>query len=222
MNNTTTDQALLELLPWYINNTLDEQQRNDVDALLLRSDVARKDLANLQALAEAIKNQEQHINDEHSNGHEMGWARLQKNLRAEPLSSPQKMAQRNWWKPSLAAAAAVILALQITIIYRDSLSPSQPAIDWQTLSTNDAGQQQTISAGYRVQIRFVDTASWENIRKVLQSFNARIIEGPSTLGIVQIYIPDNGKRFANDKELLQILQQQAVIQHAAIAGKSQR
>jgi anti-sigma-K factor RskA len=220
---TSTDQTLIELLPWYINNTVDAQQRADIDALLSRSEDARQQLAELQALATAVKNQEQQLNNELANSNELGWARLQKTIRQENnKSNASKAATRDWWRPSLAAAAAVILALQLTIIYRDSLPPSGATIDWQTLGADRSTQQQTISGGYRVQIRFVGTATWETIQDVLQSLNARLIDGPSTLGIVQIYVPDNNKLFSGDKELLQVLQQKSVIQHAAIVGKIQR
>jgi hypothetical protein len=220
--NTTSDQTLIELLPWYINNTLNAQQRADIDALLARSDDARRQLAELQALATAVKDQEQQFNNDLGNSNELGWARLQKTIRSEPTSAAAKPSQRDWWRPSLAAAAAVILALQLTIIYRDSLPSASSTLDWQTLNANNARQQQTMSAGYRVQIRFVDKANWETIQDVLLSLNARLIDGPSTLGIVQIYVPENSKIFSSDKDLLQLLQQKAVIQHAAIVGKVQR
>lgn len=211
-----SDQILIELLPWYINGTLDAQQRADVEALLTRSENARQQLAELRSLATAIKNQEKECNSEFATANELGWVRLERAVRNESNSL-----KRDWWRPTLAGAAAIILALQVTIISRDDLS-SDSNINWTTLGANQTlnstGSQTVITSAHRVQVRFVEKASWKDIQGLLVSLNARLIDGPSTLGVVHMYVPEKGVLFSNDKELLRLLQQNPVIQHAAIMG----
>ena len=207
MNSEIDDRALLELLPWYLNGTLDPQERANVEALLLRSAEAREELEVLRRLAAAVREQE------HGAGQpapfELGWARLQRSLQQEARPAPR----RDWWKPGLAAAAALVIALQLGILMR----PAQTDSDWRMLS---GGQEQVLSGGYRVQLRFVEHAQWQQIRALLLELDAVLVDGPSALGVVQVHVPADA-RFADGQALLQWLQQQAVVQHAALLARQQ-
>lgn len=207
MNSEIDDRALLELLPWYLNGTLDPQERANVEALLLRSAEAREELEVLRRLAAAVREQE------HGAGQpapfELGWARLQRSLQQEARPAPR----RDWWKPGLAAAAALVIALQLGILMR----PAQTDSDWRMLG---GGQEQVLSGGYRVQLRFVEHAQWQQIRALLLELDALLVDGPSALGVVQVHVPADA-RFADGQALLQWLQQQAVVQHAALLARQQ-
>lgn len=209
MNSEIDDRALLELLPWYLNGTLDDQERANVEALLLRSAEAREELEVLRRLAAAVREQEQ----DHSAGQpapfELGWARLQRSLQQEARPAPR----RDWWKPGLAAAAALVIALQLGILMR----PAQTDSDWRMLS---GGQEQVLSGGYRVQLRFVEHAQWQQIRALLLELDAVLVDGPSALGVVQVHVPADA-RFADGQALLQWLQQRAVVKHAALLARQQ-
>ena len=207
MNSEIDDRALLELLPWYLNGTLDPQERANVEALLLRSAEAREELEVLRRLAAAVREQE------HGAGQpapfELGWARLQRSLQQEARPAPR----RDWWKPGLAAAAALVIALQLGILMR----PAQTDSDWRMLG---GGQEQVLSGGYRVQLRFVEHAQWQQIRALLLELDALLVDGPSALGVVQVHVLADA-RFADGQALLQWLQQQAVVQHAALLARQQ-
>jgi hypothetical protein len=207
MNSEIDDRALLELLPWYLNGTLDPQERANVEALLLRSAEAREELEVLRRLAAAVREQE------HGAGQpapfELGWARLQRSLQQEARPAPR----RDWWKPGLAAAAALVIALQLGILMR----PAQTDSNWRMLG---GGQEQVLSGGYRVQLRFVEHAQWQQIRALLLELDALLVDGPSALGVVQVHVPADA-RFADGQALLQWLQQQAVVQHAALLARQQ-
>ncbi|MBB1518766.1 anti-sigma factor family protein [Aquipseudomonas guryensis] len=206
--NSETDDDLRALLPWYLNGTLTADERVRVEALLQRSAEAREKLAGLRQLAPAVKHAEQQHNNAHSAPAELGWARLQRSLQQEPVA-----ARRDWWKPSLAAAAALVVALQLGILMR----PASTDTDWQLQS---GGQQQVLSGGYRVQLRFVEHAQWQQVRGLLLEVDAVLVDGPSALGIVQVHVPAD-RRFADGQALLQWLQQQPVVQHAALLAREQ-
>ncbi|SIS12938.1 hypothetical protein SAMN05878276_2417 [Aquipseudomonas alcaligenes] len=206
MNTELDDRALLELLPWYLNGTLEGAELAAVEALLLRSAEAREELEVLRRLAAAVREQEQ---AHEAPPFELGWARLQRSLQQEARPAPR----RDWWKPGLAAAAALVVALQLGILMR----PAQVDSDWQLQS---GGSEQVLSGGYRVQLRFVEHAQWQQIRALLLELDAVLVDGPSALGVVQVHVPAD-KRFRDGQALLQWLQQQAVVQHAALLAREQ-
>ena len=206
MNTELDDRALLELLPWYLNGTLEGAELAAVEALLLRSAEAREELEVLRRLAAAVREQEQ---AHEAPPFELGWARLQRSLQQEVRPAPR----RDWWKPGLTAAAALVIALQLGILMR----PAQVDSDWQLQS---GGSEQVLSGGYRVQLRFVEHAQWQQIRALLLELDAVLVDGPSALGVVQVHVPAD-KRFRDGQALLQWLQQQAVVQHAALLAREQ-
>ncbi|WP_068828998.1 hypothetical protein [Pseudomonas sp. BMS12] len=209
MNTETDDRALLELLPWYLNGTLSGPELAAVEALLLRSAEAREELAVLRRLAAAVREQEQGYSGEQAPPFELGWARLQRSLQQEAPAP----ARRDWWKPGLAAAAALVVALQLGILMR----PAQVDSDWQLQS---GGQEQLLSGGYRVQLRFVEHAQWQQIRGLLLELDAVLVDGPTALGMVQVLVPAD-KRFRDGQALLDWLGQQPVVQHAALLARQQ-
>ena len=106
-----------------------------------------------------------------------------------------------------------MVALQVGILTR----PAQTDSDWRMLS---GGQEQVLSGGYRVQLRFVEHAQWQQIRALLLELDAVLVDGPSALGMVQVHVPAD-QRFADGQALLRWLQQQAVVQHAALLARAQ-
>jgi hypothetical protein len=207
MNTEIDDRALLELLPWYLNGTLEGAELAAVEALLLRSAEAREELEVLRRLTAAVREQEQAQHAEQAPPFELGWARLQRSLQQEGRPVPR----RDWWKPGLAAAAALVVALQLGILMR----PAPTDSDWRLLG---GGQEQLLSGGYRVQLRFVEHAQWQQIRALLLELDAVLVDGPSALGVVQVHVPAD-KRFRDGQTLLQWLQTQAVVQHAALLAR---
>ena len=69
------DEEIASLLPWYINDTLSEAERGEVEALLERSSQARNELNFLLQLSQQIKNEPA---DQAS---ELGWRRLQREIK---------------------------------------------------------------------------------------------------------------------------------------------
>lgn len=210
MSDEQTDEALLALLPWYLNGRLEATELAQVEALLQRSDEARAELATLQQLAAAVQAQEALRNSEQTLPSDMGWARLQRSLTAQ-AATPKP--QRDWWRPGLAVAAALVVALQIGILAR----PDSTDSDWR-LQSGDTVQQ--VSGGYRLQIRFVEHAQWQQIRTLLLEVDGLLVDGPSALGVMQIYVPAN-KHFSDGKALLLYLQSKSVVQHVALLGRGQ-
>jgi anti-sigma factor RsiW len=49
------DEEIASLLPWYVNGTLSEAERSEVEALLARSNRARNELEFFRELSKQVK-----------------------------------------------------------------------------------------------------------------------------------------------------------------------
>lgn len=191
-----TDEELETLLPWYANGTLDGEEAAAVEALLQRSENARRELAFLRALSDQINRETSPAPSE------LGWQRLRRQL-----NTPVKTPARRWWKPGLAAAAAIIMALQVMIVTR------QPEpYDGQLLG---AGSTQVVGHYRVLQVQFDDTTRWDELMAVVQAMHGTIVDGPGSIGLLRIQVPEQDARFATREQLLDWLQQQPGVTHAA-------
>lgn len=170
-----------ELLPFYVNGTLtDEEQRKVEDALAANPSI-KDELDFLQKLRGEIKAQAV----ENSPG-ELGLKRLQKMITEERFhNNPMAHArskitkEQNWRWRIIAVAACLLLVLQSVVMFSTPRSSDLVA----------AGGGQIISSkGRIVSVTFVPTAQEENIRKLLLSIDANIVDGPSALGVYKIAV----------------------------------
>lgn len=210
------EHSVKDLLPWYVNNTLSEDERKQVEALLESSEEARQELAFLQSLSQEINTEEL---PEFS---ELGWRRLQKNIKSSgPESAQGEFKQteatgnefkRSWWMPGIAAAALVVMTLQIGIftqMHSDNetrlLSQEQPSL-----------QGQLQEPHWIVQLEFNEEIPWGDIVTLLDNIDARVIDGPSSIGLIRVAIPESSTQFSSKDAAMSWLQQQPAIIHAAL------
>ncbi|WP_101759120.1 hypothetical protein [Oceanicoccus sp. KOV_DT_Chl] len=195
------DEEIINLLPWYVNDTLSEDERKQVEQLLTRSEEAREEEAFLRSLS-------QHVQSEAAAPvSELGWKRLQRDIRAE-----EKAPVRDWWKPGIAAAATVMLALQV------GLWVQQPAVDNNSRLLSQA-LQGVQERHWLLQVEFKDESSWQAVAELINNIDGRVVDGPSSIGLVRIALPIDNKRFTSAQQLLDWLQQQPQILHAAVEGE---
>lgn len=194
-----TDEELEQLLPWYVNGTLDETEAAAVEDLLQRSDGARQEVAFLRALSDQVAQESTPAPSE------LGWQRLRRQLTPAAPSPAQR-----WWKPGIAAAAAVIIALQVTIV-----SKQPEPYDAELLGSKPT---QVMENQWVVQVRFADDNAWADLMNVVQALNGSIIDGPSSIGLLRIAVPRDASQFPTEDQLLTWLNQQNGVTHAAIEG----
>lgn len=194
-----TDEELEQLLPWYVNGTLDEEESAAVEALLERSDSARQEVAFLRALSEQLSREPVPAPSE------LGWQRLRKQLHTVDPRPAQ-----HWWKPGIAAAAIVIMTLQVMIVTREP----QP---YDARMLGDAPSQ-VLENSWLIQIRFDQNRPWAELTAIVRELNGTIVGGPSGIGLLRISVPRERSGFASGDELLSWLQRQDGVTHAAIEG----
>lgn len=174
------------LLPWYVNGTLDAEDRRRVEAALAASAELREELALLRSVRSTVVASTEAMPEPDPDG----FARLMARIDAEPQRSPQQAsvaAERpGWaarigawleasWRPAL-AAAAVVIAVQAAAIFALVGDRGGEA----TYST--ASGPATEAPQARFLVGFADGAPLSEIRALLERADAVIVKGPTADG----------------------------------------
>lgn len=173
------DKEIEELLPFYVNGTLNDAETARVEEKLAHDPDLQKELEFLRALHRNIKN----TDIEQNAPGELGLKRLQKSIRDEAAQSNMRPSaarqpSSRWRIAAIAACALLFLQTAVTLpMWKDN-----------DILTAASGTFSTVPAGQIVEITFVPTAREENIRALLLSIDATIIEGPSALGLYKLSI----------------------------------
>ncbi len=179
MTEKTPTEHPDELLPWYVNATLDEADRKRVARHLEQCARCRAEIAFLSRLREQIRESSRDVPPPG----ELGLRRLMREV--EGLEAARKARPRRAWHvPVLAAAASVVLVVAVLVPYtlqRDA------AVDMRLL-----GDEAVQEAGVLLQVEFVPAASEAEIRALLLEVGAVIVNGPSAAGVYRLRLEGVG------------------------------
>lgn len=195
------------LLPWYVTNTLSAQEKEAVEALLTESEEAREELEWLRQLHATA----QASHDTRSS--DLGWQRFKRQMKRETESVAESQipvdvsVKRNKWIPRLAVAASLAIAVQLGMFYQHSLDKSTI----QMLSE----QQSDFENSWLLQIEFDTEVSWQTVIQLMDHVGARIVDGPSPVGLVRVAIDKSQPEFQSKEELIIWLRTQPGIVHVA-------
>lgn len=189
-----------ELLPWLANETLESEEREQVERYVSENSDGREELAFLQGLRRGVKQEEV------ASPGAFGLRRLQSAIRVEQSAGtgaaglPVAANDNRWWKMSLAAAVMVAIVqggvlLNMNRSTDDRIRP---------LSTEQ-------DAGLILQIEFQPAATESEIRGVLNAVNARIVDGPSALGLYRIQVEQDDQQAADIDAVLDRLRVSAEV-----------
>lgn len=190
-------QDVWEILPWYVNGTLDSDERTAVEAHLDRCSLCRNELAASQELASAVRRAAELPPVAPA-------AEGRRDVHAAPLDAPSlSPAGRPAAAPALPAAprlapavrwalalqAAAILALALGLAYLLALPASAPSAaaseaSYRTLAAPPASDVR----GVAVRVVFSPTASEEDLRGLLLAAGAHFADGPSPAGVYTLEI----------------------------------
>jgi anti-sigma factor RsiW len=155
-----------ELLAWFVNGTLEPSERTAVEQHLRDCASCRDEVAFLGALRRGFKA----LSDAEHPG-ELSRKRLLREVRAERRTA------RAWWRPALAAAAAVIVVQSVVL-----------ANLWSRESAIVPLGGPKAAAGAIVQIQFAPTATEAQIRALLQEAEATLVDGPGAAGVYRVRV----------------------------------
>lgn len=167
MESIKYEQHPDELLPWLANHTLTGAEKREVEAHLATCERCRRELVWLESLQRDIAEHEL----AQAPG-EFGLNRVLQKVRQQP----EFAARQRWLAPALAAAIAVVVLQGVMLVqlrtHPDTIAPLG---------------RKTLDADV-FQIRFNPRATEAEIRDVLQSVGASLIEGPGALGIYRVQL----------------------------------
>jgi anti-sigma factor RsiW len=194
----TMPEDMLELLPWYVNGTLTDKERERVERFLDQQPEYRTEVD----LLRAARGQVQRTGDGNSPG-SLGWKRLQRQIEQESGDDAKGADSPSWWRPAMAAALVVIVFQGVLLLQQQSTV--EPL--YQPLSGPEA-------PGARLQVSFVPSTGEQEIRTLLLELGLVVVDGPSASGIYRLKAVDGTEGSLQAAE--QALRQSSrVISHVA-------
>lgn len=184
-----------ELLPWYVNGTLSPTEAEAIEGELAESEVARGELRLWHAVARAVAD-ERAMPD--AGGADLGWLRLARRL--DPALPRPGLAR---WQMAAAAALIAVIGAQSVFLYRSDRAHRD---EIRQLGAAPGGVREN---EWRVQVRFRDGATLAEIESLLAAADARVIDGPSALGIYELAV--SRVRFADAQAAARWLSEQPVV-----------
>ena len=167
-------QKVQELLPWFLNGTLESEDVAQVEEHLQSCPACRTELGCLQVLRST------YIDTELAPDAEAALARLRPRLEERaPASRPRRTDERtrarpaaipSWLGLALAAQFALILGLGWKV-----LQPDRAALEFHTLSSAATAEH---AAGSLVVV-FDPAASQREVARILHRSGGRVVDGPT-------------------------------------------
>jgi len=206
-------QKVWEILPWYVNRTLEDHEREFVARHILRCQSCADEVVRCQSIATAVRSAEEAArtpSPEH-------FARLMERIdRGSASAAPKRwrVRVREWiekirlvfqetpslFRWALAAQSAAIVLLAAGIIWQASVAPS---LLYQTLSDAGSGPE---PGRVHLQVIFADDTTEREIRTLLGSIRATIVAGPSPMAVYTVALAaDDHEAPAQTQERLALL-----------------
>jgi hypothetical protein len=173
-----TEQQALELLPWYVNGTLADSERELVRRALLFSLTCRKEFERLRRLQQAMQR-----DDAESAATERAFERLLARIDHSAVSRPPRRGNarhRVVW-PYL-AQAALLLALISGLVWWWVPEPATPPRSYGTLSAPQPAQADVSL----LRVVFAPGLSSAALRELLAEHRLTIVDGPTRDGLYSL------------------------------------
>lgn len=203
VSESCPDQEIAGILPWYVNGTLSDAERRSVEHHLASCAVCQQEIKLLRQVAEALAAEAPVPSSDlyARTGARLaprGVVRLFQSMRRIVLPVPM------YARVALVAELVIIVALVAFLTPHSSLM---------TLSESP----RRLGPGVQIQVIFSTGATVGQIQQVLTSLNARIVDGPSPLGIYAVEIPLGPRSSVSTaEEALRTLRASPLVQFAGI------
>jgi hypothetical protein len=195
--------GMAELIPWYVNGTLPDEERRAVEEHLLLCTVCRQDAAMTRVLMRTL-------DDEPPVPDPGLYARTQERIR-RPAWRRITDAASAWLVP-VPAAAGVVLVVQ-TLIILVLVASIGGRGSYATLSEASS----RLGPGPDFQIVFSPAVTTRQIQGLLGALDATIVNGPSSFGVYTVAVPVGPRHgVATADRVLQRLRASPLVQFAGV------
>jgi hypothetical protein len=187
------NKRLSELLPWYVNGTLKDEDREWVDRCLASESDARAELEWYRGLQSSIAQSVSIPSD-------LGLARTLQRIRADRPTLSTRI--QGWLgavglgaavalaRPIVAFAAVSVIAVQSVVIYSLARHPEQDA---QQIRSSRAVPAEE---GPLLRVNFAPDAREADIRLLLSAVQGSLVGGPGQLGDYYVRLPAGSENAA--------------------------
>lgn len=188
-----------ELLPWFVNQSLTDQEREQVEVHLQSCGRCQAEVELLRGMRAEVK---QGVAD--SPG-ESGLNRLLAEVQKDKAGSEQiSKPMPEWWRTGLAIAASLIIMTQAGLLI-DAWYFSKPMVPL-------AGPQEQ---GVVLQLSFTPTTTEADIRQIILGVKGTFVGGPGPLGIYRIRLEQAPEDKQGIEQIISGLHQQSLVTHVA-------
>ncbi len=212
-------QKIWELLPWYVNHSLDPAEQDTVKKHIKTCIACRLELNQQQQLLE--KMQQTNLLQQVS---QVSFAQLKK--RIEQRHRPDTFAQQNESPKEgklfslqfdtvvkFTALAASLVLMALPFISNLLIEESNLTGEYRTLANPIQGEQKSNI----IRIVFTEHLSAEQVTTVLSGVSGHIIKGPSQNGVYEIQIGDEQTDFQEIKDAISHLRNNKFVIFAELA-----
>ena len=197
----TTENELCQLLPWYINGTL-EQEKMEAFSLHMNScENCAADVKQSMELSRAIQTPPQGTEELLSQS-KFGFSRLQKQIEEQGIASKDKEGisissffaslRRSWsdyqwlYSGSIGAAAAVFVMLLLPVSdISESTNLANPGYQTENDFVLLSSDNQVVPL---IQVLFEEEATERQIRDFVTTYNLELAGNPSSTGVYRLKI----------------------------------
>ena len=206
-NNRLSDkeEARFEkLLPWLINGTLSEVEKNELEFALSQSEKLRKEKEILTRLQHQVTRQEMP-----NVPIEFAWQKMkrqiidEKKLKQNQALNASVNSEKKWRYIGMAASVLLILQSSSLLVSWKQEEAYKPLSSNSTNVRNNAVQ---------FTLQFVDAATALDIQQLLRENQLSVISGPSSIGLYRVSGPTDSINHAA-KMLAQLKSRSDVITH---------
>jgi len=216
-------QEIIELLPWYANQTLEDDERKLVEMHLADCRDCAKEVESLKAIRKTVVEVGDSgpalspfaLNRALAEIEDYERTRTTKAKAASVATQEKKGFWAKWWQPTPVFARTLIAAQIVLLLALGSVSVYQyghPNVIYRTSS----GGAMDDKASTRITVGFNDGATEQEIRQTILGIEGQIVEGPSALGLYTIQVAIPREHTAKINKVLQTLRQNTkVVRFAA-------
>lgn len=197
----TNDQHPDELLPWFVNQSLSDHEREQVEVHLQSCSRCQQEVDFLRNVREEVKTYSP------SSPGDLGLQRLLREVKQDSSRQQGHRQKRSWWWGNgLAIAASLVIMVQAGLLM-DAWFFSKPMVPLSGPS----------DVGVILQISFEPMATEADIRQMVNAINGTFIGGPGELSIYRIRLPLAAQDKTSIEEAVAFLRnQKKVVNHVAL------
>jgi hypothetical protein len=188
---------IIELLPWYANSTLSEDERKAVESHLADCSECAREVKNLAIMRNAVIETGNKVPAPSANALNRALAQIEDYERSREQTT-QKSASRpgigerisslwsGWWSP-MPLLARTVIAVQLVLLlgFGAALIYQHNQNTVYTTSSGPAGDKTST----RLAVGFSNGATEQDIRQTILAVHGKIIDGPSALGLYTVQVP---------------------------------